>query len=290
MTESLEAKPFGVRINSEIKGRFAARALEETLGQQEMLEKILGAYLDDQKPDAFVPQTIEAEVTDALKEAIASFQSAAKDLEAETKRLKSPETVEGYKKGLKEIAEETSSITTLLGGINKLHEVIKSSHKMILEASTNASEPFQKIVLDQAHQAQKLHETQIKIGKNIEGLDKAASEAVAKAEALTYTLDQKVTQSVVQAAHNVFQKSERYLDDRNKFLMGLVIAAVFSTLAAAGSLYYSGFVVKSQVDESKNLSQWCGQFYDSFTSASCQFRTKNKADQINSLMKIPTCK
>ena len=292
MTEVLEAKAFGVRIGPEIKSRFASRATQENLGQQEMLEKILTQYLNGPELMAAPSpvEVIEGENTAALKAAVESLQMAAKEIEAEAKRLKAPETMEGYKKGLKEIAEEAASITTLLASINKLHEVIKTSYKMILEASAKASEPFQKIVLDQAQQAQKLNDTYAKIGKNIDGLDKAASEAMTKAEALTHSLDHKVTNSVIQAAHNVFQKSERYLDDRNKLLMGLVIAVIFSTIAAAGSLYYSGFVVKSQVDESRSLSQWCGQFYDQFTAASCEFRTKNKTNQINSLMKTPTCK
>lgn len=290
MTETQEAKAFGVRISPEIKNRFASRALEENLGQQELIEKIISQYLDPPEPLAAIAHEQDGERSAEFKAALESLKTAAKEIEAEAKRLKSPETMEGYKKGLKEIAEEAASITTLLAAITKLHEIIKSSYKLILEASAKASEPFQKIVLDQTQQAQKLNEAYVRIGKNIEALDKTAVDAVSRAEAISNSLDHKVTNSVVQAAHNVFQKSERYLDDRNKFLMGLVIAVALSTAAAAGSLYYSGFVVKSQVDESRSLSQWCGQFYDQFTAASCQFRTKNKADQINSLMKIPSCK
>lgn len=300
MTE-VELKPLGVRISTVTRERFANQAAAEGLGQTEMLEKIMAHYFDgpsEQPPFSTAEITPEEPAFEAekfdheraeLSHATATIKEAAQSLEALARKIKESEGAEGYKRSLKEVAEEAAAINTLLGGIKRLHEIIASSHKLIMEASENASEPFQKIILDQAEQAEKFAGIYKSVATSIQALDKASSEAVQKAQKISHTLDHQVTTALVESSQRIHEKTISYLDRRNgflNFLMGGMIAAV---VVAGGSLFYSTLFVKKQADSTLSLAQSCVSFYGRFEAAACDFR-KGRRAKIEELMTTADCK
>ena len=295
MTEP-ELKALGVRIISTTRDLFTSRAEAEGLNQTEMLDRMIIHYIENPPGNASVTPSEESARAQEpslekieLTKSIESIKSAAKDLESMALRIKDSDGAEGYKRSLKEVAEEASAINTLLSGIKKLHEIIVASHKLILDAASNASEPFAKIVLDQTQQAQKFSDLYKAMAININALNKSAIESVENAKKIASTLDHQVTNAVTKSAINIYEKTEKFLDVRNRFLnlfMGGTIAAL---VVSGGSLFYSTMFVKEQADTTMNLAQSCVSFYSRFEAAACDFR-KGKKAKIEELMTSAGCK
>lgn len=292
MTEP-EFKVLSIKVTSNLRDRFAQKADDEGISQIELLDKVLIQYLD--RPAQSSPSTPPLLVANSdrknkdLEDAISRIQLSAKDLENMALRIKASEGAEGYKRSLKEVAEEASAINTLLGGIKKLHEIIGASQKLILDAASSASEPFAKIVLDQTQQAQKFIDLYKTMALNISALDRSASEALEKAKKVSNTLDQEVTNAVSKSAINVFEKTEKFLDVRNRFLNVIMGGTIAALVVSGGTLFYSTMFVKKQADTTMNLAQNCVNFYSRFEVAACDFR-KGKKAKIEELMTSADCK
>jgi hypothetical protein len=288
-TSDSEMKPLTIRVPTTLRERFVTLAQNEGLNQTDMFERILGSYQAGGSQKAQAAPEPEPEKFDReraeLSHATATIREAAESLEALARKIKESEGAEGYKRSLREIAEEASAINTLLGGVKRLHEIIGSSHKLILEASEKASEPFQKIVLDQAGQAQKFADLYQQIATHTQALEKVASSSVQKAEKLANTLDHQVTTAATESAQKIYQKTHEYLSLRNTFLNVIMIGTLVALLGSMGAIYYA----KKQGDAVVEMAQNYVHFYHNFRAATCDLR-KGKKAAIESLMSDVECR
>lgn len=290
-TDSGELKTLSIRVGASTRDQFTTRASAEGVNQTEMFERMMARYgangsAEDRANEDQDSGTEFDQERAELSHATASILVAAKELEGLAKKIKEAEGAEGYKRSLKEVAEEASAINTLLGGIKRLHEVIGTSHKTIVEAASNASEPFQKIVADQAQQAQNYDKLYREMATNISTLNKATTDAVQKADRIANTLDHSVTNAVVQSAHNVFEKTERYVGYRATFLNVLMVISALGLTTAGASLYYVGFVLRGQQAE---IQTSCLDVKNELVDASCQFKLKKNQKPITDLMNRVRC-
>jgi hypothetical protein len=288
-TSDSEMKPLTIRVPTPLRERFVTLAQNEGLNQTDMFERILGSYqaggsqktqpVPGPEPEKFDRERAE------LTHAAATIKEAAEGLESLARKIKESEGAEGYKRSLREIAEEASAINTLLSGVKRLHEIIGSSHKLILEASEKASEPFQKIILDQGEQAKKMAELYQQIATHTQALDKVANSTVQKAEKLANTLDHQVTAAVVESAQSIYRKTEEFLSTRNTFLNFIMIGTLVALLGSMGAIYYA----KKQGDVAVEMAQNYVYFYQSFRAATCDLR-KGKDAEIKRLMSDVECR
>ncbi len=290
----IEMKPLGVRLPVTLIEQFSERAKSEGLTQTELLQKMMTPYLDESPTKAEEigpqnpPEKFEQERAE-LSHATATIKEVSQDIEKLIKKVKDSESESGYKKSLKDVAEEAAAINTLLGGIKRLHEIIATTHKLILEAADSASEPFQKIILDQQEQAKKLAEIYKAADTQIKALSGVVSATLQKAEKISSTLDSQVTAAVRDSAVSIHRKTEEYLDRRNGFFNFIFIGTIVSLGVGIFSLFFSIFYVQKQTSSNIDMVQSYVTFHRSFESAVCDSK-KGQSARLKSLYETVQCK
>lgn len=273
----MEMKALGVRLSVLTIDRFAERAKKEGLSQTEMLEKIMAQYLDE-LPQKDLDSTPKES---GLDEAVERIHQAAKDIEKAALKVKESEGVEGYKKTIRDVADEVSSLSRLIGSVKTLHGVLSSAQKTIMDAAESASEPFEKLVLDQAQQAEKFKASYEQMATNIQTLDTLSKSAVKNAEKVANSLDSDVKNAVSEVTTRVFEKAEGFLDKRNTFLQALMLLAILGTAGSGVAIYLGKWVIPKQVKS-------CELVFDEVIEAACLFQ-QNKVDPLVKLAKRVRC-
>jgi hypothetical protein len=169
-------------------------------------------------------------------------------------------------------------MNTLLGGVQRLHETLENSHKLILEASEKAVEPFQKIVLDQAQQAEKFAQNYNAIATNVQSLEKASASALHNAEKMANALDHQVTSAVIESTHRLYRKTEEYISNRNTFLNFIAIGTVVALFAALWSIWSAKRANEGYVD-----------YFYGFRSSVCEYRRGQK-EMLEAYLKSVECR
>jgi archaellum component FlaC len=260
----MEMKALGVRLSVLTIDRFAERAKKEGLSQTEMLEKIMAQYLDELPPKDLDSAPKES----GLDEAIERIHRAASDIEKAAMKVKESEGVEGYKKTIRDVADEVSSLSRLIGSVKTLHGVLSSAQKTIMDAAEGASEPFAKLVLDQAQQAEKFKASYEQMATNIQTLDALSKSAVKNAEKVANCLDSDVKGAVAEVTTRVFEKADGFLDKRNTFLQALMLVALLGTAGSFAAIWMVWKVIPDQTIS-------CRIVTDNLYEAACAFQARN---------------